>query len=149
MDLTSAKALSRFRGAIEQAPSNKKEFERNPNQWKMSQLGARMFSITKLLPKGNHNYRKFTHTFTAEDSSTLKLEMTLAYKTSNNEVDIDGAYYIVALWSSGGQELMIERMDEAFISDHSPDEVTNMFNRLEETVTVAEEAYATAVAPTN
>lgn len=154
MDLGSAKKLAELRGAIDHAPTANEEFERCTNESKLSLLGSRMHPITEILPKGKHNYRKFTHTFTAEDGSALKLEITVAYKAvfddpDPDRVDPDSASYIVVLWSSGGHDLMIEQMDAAFIRDHTPEEVTNMFNRLEETVTAAEVAHATTTATTN
>lgn len=151
MELGSAKKLAGLKRVIEHAPTANVEFEQCTNESKLSLLGARMHPIAEPFPKGNRNYRKFTHTFTAEDKSALKLEITVAYKAVYDEpdpdnVDPDTAYYIVVLWSSGGHDLMIEQMDSAFIRDHTPEEVTNMFNRLDETVTVAEEAHASAAA---
>ena len=145
MDIKTVEEITRMQ---ERRPGDDKS-ELKTDSEKLSELGSRIAAITSPDPNKDVGYREFVGLFMTDDGKEGSLTITTRYANSLNVLQEDQCIAVYAVWKmDNGGTVIKELGGEETLRDYTPEQKADLFIRLEESVTAAEELYAHASEPT-
>lgn len=145
MEAKEALSIVRLNNEALTRPGTKEEFERLTPQGKLTNLGRRIANITERDPEKNANFRWSQAKIEENDGAGVSLELSAHYPftETTDDIDSDNPFTLLATWLDGKHVIRSEEIEGYYVTTLAvPDNLDQLFARLEESVTAFEQSVA-------